>query len=98
LVAREAANFILLTYPGLIVKDSYWRWPERNLGGNAIHPPQQLPTEYKLNAKRRYAAGALACGERSNATEDGSTSSCACSAYPSTTPCARSRLSRLRRQ
>ena len=23
-------------YPGLIVKDSYWRWPERNLAGNAI--------------------------------------------------------------
>ena len=22
--------------PGLIVKDSYWRWPERNLAGNAI--------------------------------------------------------------
>ena len=21
---------------GLIVKDSYWRWPERNLAGNAI--------------------------------------------------------------
>jgi hypothetical protein len=23
-------------YPGLIVKDSYWRWPERDLTGNAI--------------------------------------------------------------
>ena len=23
-------------YPGLIVKDSYWRWPERDLAGNAI--------------------------------------------------------------
>jgi hypothetical protein len=22
--------------PGLIVKDSYWRWLERNLAGNAI--------------------------------------------------------------
>ena len=36
LVAREAGNFILPAYPGLIVKDSYWRWPERNLAGNAI--------------------------------------------------------------
>ena len=36
LVEREAGNFILPTYPGLIVKDSYWRWPERNLAGNAI--------------------------------------------------------------
>lgn len=36
LVAREADNFILPAYPGLIVKDSFWRWPERNLAGNAI--------------------------------------------------------------
>lgn len=35
-VAREAGNFTLPDYPGLIVKDSYWRWPERNLAGNAI--------------------------------------------------------------
>ena len=36
LIAREADNFILPAYPGLILKDSYWRWPERNLAGNAI--------------------------------------------------------------
>lgn len=36
LVAREAGNFILPAYPGLIIKASYWRWPERNLAGNAI--------------------------------------------------------------
>jgi hypothetical protein len=36
LVPREADNFILPAYPGLIVKDSYWRWPERGLAGNAI--------------------------------------------------------------
>jgi hypothetical protein len=36
LIAREAGNFILPAYPGLIVKDSYWRWPERNLADNAI--------------------------------------------------------------
>ena len=36
LVAREAGNFVLPAYPGLIIKDSYWRWPERNLAGNAI--------------------------------------------------------------
>jgi hypothetical protein len=29
-------NFQLGAFPGLIVKDSYWRWPERGLGGNAI--------------------------------------------------------------
>jgi len=36
LIPREAGNFILPAYPGLIIKDSYWRWPERNLAGNAI--------------------------------------------------------------
>ena len=36
IIAREADNFILPAYPGLIIKDSYWRWPERNLAGNAI--------------------------------------------------------------
>ena len=36
LIAREADNFTLPAYPGLIVKDSYWRWPERDLAGNAI--------------------------------------------------------------
>ena len=36
LVARQAGIFILPAFPGLIVKDSYWRWPERNLAGNAI--------------------------------------------------------------
>ena len=36
LVVREADNFSLPVYPGLILKDSYWRWPERNLAGNAI--------------------------------------------------------------
>ena len=33
---RDAGNYEALDYPGLIVKDSYWRWPERNLAGNAI--------------------------------------------------------------
>jgi len=36
LVEQEAGNFLLPAYPGLIVKDSYWRWPERNRAGNAI--------------------------------------------------------------
>ena len=36
ILPREAGNWILPAYPGLILKDSYWRWPERNLAGNAI--------------------------------------------------------------
>ena len=44
---RDAGNYDVDGYPGLIVKDSYWRWPQHNLaqpspeasarpGGNAI--------------------------------------------------------------
>lgn len=44
LVEHDAGNFTLPNYPGLIVKDSYWRWPQRDqagtptsdVGGNAI--------------------------------------------------------------
>ena len=36
LIELPAGNFELPAYPGLLVKDSYWRWPERNLAGNAI--------------------------------------------------------------
>ena len=36
LVERDAGNFALPAYPGLIVKQSYWRGPQRNLEGNAI--------------------------------------------------------------
>ena len=36
LIAGEAANYQLPPYPGLIVKDSYWRWPQRELAGNTI--------------------------------------------------------------
>jgi hypothetical protein len=35
---REApgGNVELVDYAGLVVKQSYWRWPERNMHGNAI--------------------------------------------------------------
>ena len=36
LVEREAGNFELPTHPGLVLKDSYWRWPQRDLAGNTI--------------------------------------------------------------
>lgn len=36
LIQKEAGNFELPAFPGLIIKESYWRWPERNLDGNAI--------------------------------------------------------------
>lgn len=33
---QEAGNFTLPAFPGLIIKDSYWRWPEQDKAGNAI--------------------------------------------------------------
>jgi len=36
LIEREARNLELPAYKGLIVKDSYWRWPAQNKAGNAI--------------------------------------------------------------
>jgi len=36
LTELPANNFELVSYPGLLLKDSYWRWPARNLAGNAI--------------------------------------------------------------
>ena len=36
LVETGGGNFLVRPYPGLIVKNSYWRWPERQLAGNAI--------------------------------------------------------------
>ena len=36
LIEQPADNFELAAYKGLLLKDSYWRWPERDLAGNAI--------------------------------------------------------------
>jgi hypothetical protein len=36
LVETGGGNFQLPAFPGLIVKDSYWRWPEQGLAGNTI--------------------------------------------------------------
>ena len=36
LVETGGGNCRVPDFPGLIVKESYWRWPERNLSGNAI--------------------------------------------------------------
>jgi hypothetical protein len=36
LLACPADNFELAAYPGLLIKNSYWRWPQRNLAGNTI--------------------------------------------------------------
>jgi hypothetical protein len=35
-IELPAGNFELAACKGLLIKASYWRWPERNLAGNAI--------------------------------------------------------------
>lgn len=35
LIEKEAGNFELSAFPGLILKESYWRWPQHNREGNA---------------------------------------------------------------
>ena len=36
LIELPAGNFEVAAYKGLLIKGSYWRWPQRNLAGNAI--------------------------------------------------------------
>lgn len=36
LIETGGGNCLVPAFPGLIVKASYWRWPERNQSGNAI--------------------------------------------------------------
>ncbi len=36
LLPLNAGNFALEQHPGLLIKDSYWRWPKRELAGNTI--------------------------------------------------------------
>ncbi len=38
LTELPGGNFQLAADKGLLFKDGYWRWPERNLAGNAIDP------------------------------------------------------------
>ena len=33
---RGGGNVEVVPYQGLLLKASYWRWPDRNLAGNAI--------------------------------------------------------------
>ncbi len=34
--ANSTGNLEIEQYKGILVKASYWRWPERELAGNAI--------------------------------------------------------------
>jgi len=57
LIELPAGNFILAHYKGLLVKDSYWRWPERNLAGNAIDFFVQVLGLSFHDAMRRITGG-----------------------------------------
>jgi len=36
LIEHEADNFEPADYPGLLIKENYWRWPDYSLSGNTI--------------------------------------------------------------
>ena len=36
LLPLNAGNFAVEQHPGILVKESYWRWPDRELAGNTI--------------------------------------------------------------
>lgn len=36
LLELDAGNYELLRHPGLLIKDSFWRWPEQDKSGNTI--------------------------------------------------------------
>ena len=56
LVETGGGNFTVREYPGLIVKDSYWRWPERGLQGNAIDFCTQVLRRSFHDAMRELSA------------------------------------------
>ena len=57
LVEQEAGNFLLPAFPGLIIKDSYWRWPQRDKAGNAIDFFVQVLGLSFHDAMRQITAG-----------------------------------------
>jgi hypothetical protein len=46
----------LPAYPGLILKENYWRWPQRNLAGNTINFFVQVLNLSFHNAMREIVA------------------------------------------
>ena len=55
-IEAGGGNILLGAYPGLVVKDSYWRWPERGLAGNAIDFCTQILHLSFHNAMRELTA------------------------------------------
>jgi len=36
LLEQGGGNFLVPAFPGLVIKDSYWHWPQRDQAGNTI--------------------------------------------------------------
>jgi hypothetical protein len=50
---QKAGKFELPAHPGVIIKDSYWRWPQQELAGNTIDfsgPWPDLPQRHARHA------------------------------------------------
>jgi hypothetical protein len=65
LLAPPSRTFELPAHPGLIIKDSYWRWPQRNLAGNTIDFPGSWPDLPQRNA-RNHCGVVGATGKHEN--------------------------------
>ena len=63
LIENSADNHAVREYPGLIIKDGYWRWPERNAGGNTIDLCMQVLRLSFNDAMRELTQ--MPCPERS---------------------------------
>ena len=55
----EADNFESTTHPGLLLKEHYWRWPERGQAGNTIDFFVQILGMSFDQAMRQITAGWL---------------------------------------
>ena len=54
---RGGGNMEIAQYPGLVVKASYWIWPEREMSGNTIDFFVKVLGASFNNAMREISAG-----------------------------------------
>jgi hypothetical protein len=64
LLENGGGNYHMREHPGLIIKDSYWRWPECGLSGNTIDLCMQV-------LQMRFNDAMLALSQAVDAPEGG---------------------------
>ena len=56
LIELPADNFELATHKGLLVKDSYWRWTQREWARNTIDPFKETPSPLPRSLHQRHGS------------------------------------------